>query len=315
MKRRFSVIIATYNREDYLRKALDSVLSQTFIDYEFIVVNDGSTDGTEVLLRSYGEKIKTIRQENQGSEMAYKAGVSQASGEYIAFLDSDDFFLPNALETYDRIIKALNSPPLVISAMKRFYRDQDFPIGNQGTNGDIRVYKYRDYLSKDIAIGLAQSRIVMKKTLFEQVQAGTGVPAARNMNDYRLILRAGTYGPCVIITHPITLAYRHHETQSSKNIAKMCQAVLHLIDLARRRKCSNGDLRLLDTYAYLGGVVIEWSGIAFTVSLHGTALRILIKGWPMLSMAMLRKFMHLFNGQTMPVIIKNPSNEIERVSD
>ena len=240
MKNKFSVIITAYNREKYIRQTIDSVLSQTFTDYELIVVDDGSTDRTQEIIMSYGERIKYIRQENQGSEMAYKTGVSQACGEYMAFLDSDDYFLPNALATYDKIIKELDSPPLIIGAMQRFVQDEDVAIDSECINDGIEVFKYRDYLSKDMAIGLAQSRIVMKKTLFERAQDGTGIPRARNMNDYRLILRAGIYGPCVIVTRPITLAYRYHETQSSKNIGKMCQGVLYLIDIVRHGQVMEG---------------------------------------------------------------------------
>ena len=305
MKNRFSVIIATYNRDDYLRQAIDSVLAQTFTDYEFIVVDDGSTDRTLEIIQSYGARILYIRQKNQGSEMAYKTGVSHASGEYMAFLDSDDYFLPNALATYDRIIKELGSPPLIIGAMQRFVQDGDVVIDSGSMNDDIEVFKYRDYLSKDIAIGLAQSRIVMKKTLFERAQEGTGAPRARNMNDYRLILRAGTYGPCAIVTRPITLAYRYHETQSSKNIEKMCQGVLYLIDLVRHGQGDGGRLRLFDRYAYLGGIVNEWTGKAFRSQLRGLALKILTVGWPMVMAALLRKVLLVFRRPAASLIIAN----------
>jgi len=303
MTHRFSVIITAYNRENYIRQTIDSVLSQTFKDYELIVVDDGSTDRTQEIIMSYGEKIRYIWQENQGSEMAYKTGVSQANGEYMAFLDSDDYFLPNALATYDTIIKALDSPPLIIGAMQRFEHDEDAVIDTGCRNDDIEVFKYRDYLSKDIAIGLAQSRIVMKRTLFEKAQQGTGVPLARNMNDYRLILRAGIYGPCVIATRPITLAYRYHETQSSKNIAKMCQGVLYLIDMVRHGKDNGGQSRLFDRYAYLGGIVNEWTGKAYRAKLWGVAFKILLRGWPMVIAALLRKALLLFHRPAVQLII------------
>ncbi len=305
MKKRFSVIIATYNREDYLQQAIDSVLAQTFTDYEFIVVDDGSTDKTQDLIQSYGTKIRNIRQVNQGSEMAYKAGVSQANGEYMAFLDSDDYFLPNALATYDKIIKALDSPPLIVGAMQRFVQNEDVNMDTICMDGDIEVFKYRDYLSKDMSIGLAQSRIVMKKTLFEEAQKSTGVPRARNMNDYRLILRAGIYGPCVIATRPITLAYRYHETQSSKNIEKMCQGALYLIDMVRHGQTAGGRSRRFDRYAYLGGIVNEWSGKAYKSQLRGVALKILIKGWPMVTAALLRKALLFFHRPAAPLVIAN----------
>ncbi len=111
MQRRFSVVIAAYNRENYIRQTIDSVLSQTFIDYEIIVVDDGSTDRTGEVLQTYGDRIKYVRQTNQGSEATFRKGASLATGEYLAFLDSDDLFMPCALATYDAIIRDLDSPP------------------------------------------------------------------------------------------------------------------------------------------------------------------------------------------------------------
>src|ERR1700733_5357754 len=120
MATRFSVLIPTYNREEYLRQAIDSVLAQSFTDYEIFVIDDGSTDHTPELLRSYGNRIRVLRQQNQGPEAARNRPAAQASGEYLAFLDSDDLLLPCALEVYDRIIRTLDAPPLVIGSMIYF---------------------------------------------------------------------------------------------------------------------------------------------------------------------------------------------------
>ena len=93
---RFSVLIPTYNREMHVRQAIDSVLSQTFKNYELFVIDDGSTDGTTQVLQSYGTRIRSLRQQNQGPEVARNNAASQVSGEYLAFLDSDDLFMPCA---------------------------------------------------------------------------------------------------------------------------------------------------------------------------------------------------------------------------
>ncbi|MFP6892568.1 MAG: glycosyltransferase [Opitutales bacterium] len=93
-----SVVIPTYDRMETLPRALDSVISQTFSDWELIVVDDGSTDGTdEMILRDY-PAVRLHRQENTGVSSARNAGVALASGEWIAFLDSDDAWLPEKLE-------------------------------------------------------------------------------------------------------------------------------------------------------------------------------------------------------------------------
>jgi glycosyltransferase involved in cell wall biosynthesis len=93
-----SVIIPTYNCARYLPEALDSVLAQTYLDFEIIVVDDGSTDNTQEVLAPYGDQIRVIRQANAGRGAARNAGILAARGEYIAFLDADDLWLPQKLE-------------------------------------------------------------------------------------------------------------------------------------------------------------------------------------------------------------------------
>jgi hypothetical protein len=94
-----SVIIPTFNRRAYVQEAIDSVLAQTYTGYEIIVIDDGSTDGTgEALRERYGDKIVYEWQENQGESVARNRGIALAQGEYIAFLDSDDLWLPEKLE-------------------------------------------------------------------------------------------------------------------------------------------------------------------------------------------------------------------------
>jgi glycosyltransferase involved in cell wall biosynthesis len=92
-----SVIIPTYNRANFVTEAIDSVLSQTFLDYELIVVDDGSTDDTKDVLLRYEGRIKYIYQPNSGVGAARNAGVRCAVGEWLAFLDSDDTWLPEYL--------------------------------------------------------------------------------------------------------------------------------------------------------------------------------------------------------------------------
>ena len=93
---RFSIIIPAYNAEAYLQRCLDSIFSQEFTDYEVIVIDDGSTDGTSALLESYPQ-VKVIHQENQGMATARNRGLDAAQGDYILFVDSDDELMPHAL--------------------------------------------------------------------------------------------------------------------------------------------------------------------------------------------------------------------------
>lgn len=107
MKHKFSLIIPAYNVEKYIKKCLDSVLNQTYNNYEIIIINDGSTDNTSKILESYksNKKIKIINQENKGLSNARNTGVSNAKGDYILFIDSDDFIEKELLEILNKTIK------------------------------------------------------------------------------------------------------------------------------------------------------------------------------------------------------------------
>lgn len=96
-----SVIIPVYNVDKYLRECLDSILAQTLQEWELICINDGSTDGSSAILAEYAAKdnrINVIKQQNRGQGAARNIGLKQAVGEYIYFLDSDDYLVPDALE-------------------------------------------------------------------------------------------------------------------------------------------------------------------------------------------------------------------------
>ena len=95
---KFSIIIPTYNRAQLITTAIDSILGQTYNNYEIIVVDDGSIDNTEEVLRQYSGTIKYFKQANKGQSAARNLGLQNALGEYIAPLDSDDFWEENYLE-------------------------------------------------------------------------------------------------------------------------------------------------------------------------------------------------------------------------
>lgn len=95
---KISVIMPCYNAESYLREAIESVLQQTFSDVELIVVDDGSTDASAEILREYEDRIVVLKQVNQGPYPARNLALKHAHGAYVAFLDADDYWTPDALE-------------------------------------------------------------------------------------------------------------------------------------------------------------------------------------------------------------------------
>src|SRR5262245_58814803 len=106
--RTVSVIIPNYNYGRFLREALDSALNQTLPPLEVIVVDDGSTDESPEILESYGDRIRVIRQKNQGVGIARNTGAEAARGELLAFLDADDYWFPQKLE---KQVEKINSDP------------------------------------------------------------------------------------------------------------------------------------------------------------------------------------------------------------
>lgn len=110
-----SVIIPVYNREKFLAAAIDSVFAQTYRPIQVIIVDDGSTDRSGAIARSYAE-VEYIYQENQGVSVARNTGVDAAQGEFIAFLDSDDLWLPHKLEI--QINYMLDHPEVDITSTK-----------------------------------------------------------------------------------------------------------------------------------------------------------------------------------------------------
>lgn len=119
-----TVVTCCYNSERFLRQTIDSVLSQTFTDFEFIIWNDGSTDSTEEIILSYAdERIKYYKAENQGAGIARAEAIKRSSGEYIAVLDSDDVSLPHRFATEVEYLD--QHPDYVIVASQAERIDED----------------------------------------------------------------------------------------------------------------------------------------------------------------------------------------------
>lgn len=111
----FSIILPTYNRAHFLPKAIESVLKQTLEDWELIIVDDGSTDNTKEVVAKYNDsRIRYFFQENQERSAARNNGIDQAQGEYICFLDSDDFYLPEKLNSYYQALQATTSKNAIL---------------------------------------------------------------------------------------------------------------------------------------------------------------------------------------------------------
>lgn len=133
-----SAVIPTFNRRSFITRAVDSVLAQTMQVDEIIVVDDGSTDGTAQLLRTrYGSRVTVIVQENQGVSAARRRGVEEAQGEWVAFLDSDDEWLPERNAAFLRAASALSESVAWIFGDSRIVTDRGDDLTLFGESGIV----------------------------------------------------------------------------------------------------------------------------------------------------------------------------------
>ncbi len=136
-----SVIIPVYNVEEYLKECIDSVLSQTYENYEIILVDDGSTDNSGKICDEYAErnnKITAIHKENGGLSDARNTGLSLSQGEYIYFLDSDDYIIPESFAELVSVIKKNNSDFV-------FFDAKSFEDENKSFNIEQRYIRKKEY--------------------------------------------------------------------------------------------------------------------------------------------------------------------------
>ena len=134
-----SIVVPAYNAEAYIRETIDSVLNQTCTQWELIVVDDGSTDGTAKTLRSMaGTHFSLIEQENRGVSVARNRSLEEAQGDFVLFLDSDDRLVPTALE---RLLAQLDLHPKAVAAYGEAVTMDE--AGNRSGTGKPPVFRRR----------------------------------------------------------------------------------------------------------------------------------------------------------------------------
>ena len=163
-----SVITAAYNHVEFVQQSVESVLNQTYKDFEHIVVDDGSTDGTAEVLRSFGTQIKYFRQQNCGTAAAINRGIRESSGEYIAILDSDDVWLPEKLDRQMRCFAQQPEAGMVYSRAQIIDRrgevsNQGEPIGHSAGDFDCA---YKEILKDD---GIPVLTALTRRACFDDV--------------------------------------------------------------------------------------------------------------------------------------------------
>ncbi|MBW4659881.1 MAG: glycosyltransferase [Drouetiella hepatica Uher 2000/2452] len=220
-----SVIIPAYNGDRFMRQAIDSVLAQTYSDYEIIVVDDGSTDRTQQVLQLYGSQIRYQYQPNQGVAIARNRGIALAQGELIAFLDQDDCFLPNKLALQvEKLEQSAAEIGMVHSGWRR--------INAEGALlGEVEPWRYAPQLNlyewiwwKTVLL----SAMMFRRSWLERV--GGLDPSFKQACDVDLALRLTLAGCQTLWLPQITVCYREHDRNDSRNTLLQAQENDRILD-------------------------------------------------------------------------------------
>lgn len=222
-----SVVIPAYNAMKYLPTTLESVLKQTYSDFEVLIINDGSSDGIgDWVAGLIDARIKLISQENQGLPGARNTGISQAQGEYIAFLDADDLWEPTKLE---KQVQCLEHQPAagVVYTWSLLVDEHGNPTGRvHAGHGEGNIWQQL-LLGKDpIANG---SSAMVRRCCFEK--AGLFDTSLKSAEDLDMWIRIAADYPFAGIKEPLTL-YRQYPDSMSKNHQRMFQSLRTVVEKA-----------------------------------------------------------------------------------
>ncbi len=204
-----SVIIPTYNRAALLIEAVESVLAQTWSDFELIVVDDGSTDDTPQCLKKYSDRLIYLRQENRGVSAARNYGIANARGEWLAFLDSDDLWLPRKLAAQVDFFR--HNPTALICQTEEIWRRDDRRVNPKKIHQKHSGWIYERCLPLCI---VSPSAVMMRRSLLDAVGLfDETLPACE---DYDLWLRIGKDYPIYLIDEPLIIKRGGHDDQLSR---------------------------------------------------------------------------------------------------
>jgi len=206
-----SIIMPAYNAQDYIKQSIQSVVKQTYNNWELLIINDGSTDNTVSIVESFKDtRIVLFSQENSGVSRARNYGISKAKGDYIAFLDSDDLWKNNKLNVQVSYMK--KHPDIVLS-----YTDYDsFKLQNEIIkNKQLYPFQIENQHDRLLVFNyIATLTVMLKKEIFQKVD-GFDI-SLFGPEDWDLWIRIAKIGKIAFINQKLAL-YREHESGISKN--------------------------------------------------------------------------------------------------
>lgn len=221
-----SVIIPVYNGERFLREAVQSVLDQQYEPVEIVIVDDGSTDGTEAVARSLPETVRYLRQTNQGPAAARNRGIEHAQGSLIAFADADDLWPANKLAL--QLPYLLRDPKIEIV----LGRIQQVRWSESGAGQTLA----EEFAEPAFSVNLGSA--IVRRSVFERV--GLFAETMRYSEDVDWFMRAREAGSEIVTLDAITLLYRQHDENMTRGKSTSELNVLKALkrSLDRRRERS-----------------------------------------------------------------------------
>ena len=195
MEEKFTIIISSYNYENYIKETIESVINQTYTNWEMVIVDDGSTDNSVEVIKSYCQKddrIKLFQHENEvnkGIVETVKLGISKANTEWIVFIESDDIITPNYLEKKYEIIKKNKDVNYIFNQTELFGDKNAVEAFYPVIEKQLKILAGKNIVTiedlKDLNVVLTFSAVMMKKSLFEGVDFCSPI---RQLLDYVRIL-------------------------------------------------------------------------------------------------------------------------------
>ncbi len=212
MTPKISVITTVYNCENYLKQSIESILNQTFKDFEYIIVNDGSTDGTSALIREFASKDNRIihidNKTNLGRVNSLNTALEKTRGEYIALQDADDISIPDRFEKQFSFLS--NNPDYVLVGSNIIVVDE---FGNYISEPERPEDDLEAKFSLIFRCTFANPSIMYRKKVIEENK----INYEKNFisaEDYRIITKISQYGKVYNLKHPL-VKYRKHSLNNS----------------------------------------------------------------------------------------------------
>jgi glycosyltransferase involved in cell wall biosynthesis len=245
-----SAIIPTYNRAYIVCESIDSILTQTYPNIEVIVVDDGSTDDTLARLGRYGDKLRVVTQHNAGPAAARNRGIKSARGDLIAFLDSDDIWLPQMIERQvallERVGKSVPCSLCNITMKWNYGNRTSFDIASLKPSYEEGLWLNADEVLATRFVLFNQGVVVRREAL---TRIGGFHEGIRYLEDYELPLRLSLEGPWGFIKKPLVVWRETMTSSVSKNALReeLCtnECMVEILEshLSRIEK-ADGDARL-----------------------------------------------------------------------